>query len=186
MVILAFLGFTNYSRTLPLNDKFLHFTCLCVATGVFYFIFDVEEWVLEFWRSGLLLLWFAEDLGLIVETLAEFGFGAIQGWYLPLSYVSSLEGSWVRSCNPCFQYVPLSLSQRAPQYYAELVQGISIWWCGGMCSWLWPCSSSNYSRQANWLGSTLGLYLAYHIEKYYRSRREVSRFLHRPAISCEL
>lgn len=32
---------------------------------------------------------------------------------------------------------------------------------------------------ANWLGSTLGLYLAYHIERYYRSRREIAR-LYRP------
>ena len=43
MVLLAFLGFTNFSRSLPLNDKLLHFLCFCVATGVFYFIFDVEE-----------------------------------------------------------------------------------------------------------------------------------------------
>lgn len=27
--------------------------------------------------------------------------------------------------------------------------------------------------QANLLGSTLGLYIAYHLEKYYRHRREV-------------
>lgn len=46
MFILAFLGFTNFSRSLPLNDKLLHFICFCVATGVFYFIFDVEEYVL--------------------------------------------------------------------------------------------------------------------------------------------
>lgn len=45
MLILAFLGFTNYSHALPLNDKLLHFICLCLATGVFYFIFDVEEYV---------------------------------------------------------------------------------------------------------------------------------------------
>lgn len=45
MLILAFLGFTNFSRSLPLNDKLLHFICFCLATGVFYFIFDVEEYV---------------------------------------------------------------------------------------------------------------------------------------------
>ena len=45
MLLLAFLGFTNVSRSLPLNDKFLHLTCFCIATGVFYFIFDVEECV---------------------------------------------------------------------------------------------------------------------------------------------
>ena len=43
MLVLAFLGFTNFAHSLPLNDKFLHFMCLGVATGVFYFIFDVEE-----------------------------------------------------------------------------------------------------------------------------------------------
>lgn len=32
---------------------------------------------------------------------------------------------------------------------------------------------------ANWLGSTVGLYLAYYIEKHYRSRREIAR-LYRP------
>ena len=43
MIALAFLGFTNFSHALPLNDKMLHFICLMLATGVFYFIFDVEE-----------------------------------------------------------------------------------------------------------------------------------------------
>ena len=43
MLLLAFVGFTNVSHSLPLNDKFLHFTCFCIATAVFYFIFDVEE-----------------------------------------------------------------------------------------------------------------------------------------------
>lgn len=43
MVILAFLGFTNFSRALPLNDKLLHFFCFGIATAVFYFILDVEE-----------------------------------------------------------------------------------------------------------------------------------------------
>ena len=43
MVLLALLGFTNFARSLPLNDKLLHFLCFCLATGVFYFIVDVEE-----------------------------------------------------------------------------------------------------------------------------------------------
>lgn len=47
MLLLAFLGFTNVSHGLPLNDKVLHFLCLGVATGVFYFIFDVEEYVVQ-------------------------------------------------------------------------------------------------------------------------------------------
>lgn len=43
MLILALLGFTNLAHALPINDKLLHFFCLGIATGVFYFIFDVEE-----------------------------------------------------------------------------------------------------------------------------------------------
>lgn len=43
MVVLALLGFTNFSRSLPMNDKLLHFLCFCFATAVFYFIIDVEE-----------------------------------------------------------------------------------------------------------------------------------------------
>jgi hypothetical protein len=42
MLSLALMGFTN-AHALPLNDKLLHFLCLGIATGVFYFIFDVEE-----------------------------------------------------------------------------------------------------------------------------------------------
>ena len=47
MVVLAFLGFTKFSRALPLHDKLLHFLCFCIATGVFYFIIDVEECVVN-------------------------------------------------------------------------------------------------------------------------------------------
>jgi len=45
MVALAFLGFRE-QRTLPLNDKLLHFLCFMIATGAFYFIVDIEEYVL--------------------------------------------------------------------------------------------------------------------------------------------
>jgi hypothetical protein len=48
MVLLAFLGFTGFSRALPLNDKLLHFLCFMIATGVFYFIADIEECVFLF------------------------------------------------------------------------------------------------------------------------------------------
>jgi len=57
MVLLGLLGFTNLSHSVPLNDKILHFVCMGSATGVFYFIFDVDEdarrvW---FWRyAGLM------------------------------------------------------------------------------------------------------------------------------------
>ena len=43
MLSLALLGLTNLAHAIPLNDKLLHFFCLGIATGVFYFIFDVEE-----------------------------------------------------------------------------------------------------------------------------------------------
>ena len=43
MVALGLLGFTNFAHSLPVNDKLLHFFCLMLATGIFYFIFDVEE-----------------------------------------------------------------------------------------------------------------------------------------------
>jgi len=45
MVVLAFLGLRE-QRTLPLNDKLLHFLCFMIVTGVFYFIVDIEEYVL--------------------------------------------------------------------------------------------------------------------------------------------
>ncbi|KAG1799752.1 uncharacterized protein HD556DRAFT_1344600 [Suillus plorans] len=121
MVTLAFLGFTNYSRALPLNDKFLHFTCLCVATGVFYFIFDVEE---EARR-----IWFWRHSGLIFTAVVCFFFGG---------FVSEI----VQSMLP----------------HKEFQSGDVV---------------------ANWLGSTVGLYLAYYIERYYRSQREIAR-LYRP------
>jgi len=45
MVVLAFLGLRE-QRALPLNDKLLHFLCFMIVTGVFYFIVDIEEYVL--------------------------------------------------------------------------------------------------------------------------------------------
>jgi len=55
MVVLAFLGFTNFSRSLPLNDKLLHFLCFCIATGVFYFIIDVEECVVNCYGTTMFI-----------------------------------------------------------------------------------------------------------------------------------
>jgi hypothetical protein len=40
MPSLALLGLTNLAHV---NDKLLHFFCLGIATGFFYFIFDMEE-----------------------------------------------------------------------------------------------------------------------------------------------
>ncbi|KAF7294888.1 hypothetical protein MIND_01026700 [Mycena indigotica] len=69
MLLLAFLGFTNFSHSLPLNDKALHFLCFGIATGVFYFIFDVEE---ESRRH-----WFWRNVALIVTVFVCFICGGI-------------------------------------------------------------------------------------------------------------
>ncbi|KDQ10071.1 hypothetical protein BOTBODRAFT_500852 [Botryobasidium botryosum FD-172 SS1] len=57
MLILGLLGFTNIPHAFSINDKVLHFVCFTIATGVFYFIFDVDEdarriWI---WRNAALI-----------------------------------------------------------------------------------------------------------------------------------
>ncbi|KAF7980734.1 hypothetical protein HWV62_36749 [Athelia sp. TMB] len=121
MLLLAFLGFTNFSRSLPLNDKLLHFICFCLATGVFYFIFDVEE---EARR-----IWFWRHTSLLFTAIICFFFGGI-------------GSEIVQSLLP----------------YKEFQFGDVV---------------------ANLLGSSIGLYIAYNLERYYRHRREISR-LYRP------
>ncbi|KDQ57444.1 hypothetical protein JAAARDRAFT_177585 [Jaapia argillacea MUCL 33604] len=69
MLILALLGFTDIPHALPLNDKLLHFFCLCFATGIFYFIFDVEE--------DARRIWFWRYSGLIFTGIVCFFFGGI-------------------------------------------------------------------------------------------------------------
>ncbi|PPQ98772.1 hypothetical protein CVT24_003330 [Panaeolus cyanescens] len=121
MLVLAFLGFTNFSHSLPLNDKLLHFMCFGTATGIFYFIIDVEESArrIWFWRHSPLI------------TTLFF-------------------------C--CFCGGVLSEFVQAALPYKEFQWGDVF---------------------ANLLGSTLGLYISYYLEKYYRHRREISR-LYRP------
>ena len=51
MIMLALLGFSN---PLPFGDTLQHFLCFMLATGIFYFIFDVEEYV--FFISSLTLV----------------------------------------------------------------------------------------------------------------------------------
>ncbi|KAI0786676.1 hypothetical protein C8Q75DRAFT_770949 [Abortiporus biennis] len=121
MITLAFLGFTNFAHSLPFNDKLLHFFCLMLATGVFYFIFDVEE--------DARRVWFWRKSPLIFTGVVCFIFGGI---------ISEM----VQSLLP----------------YKEFQFGDIV---------------------ANILGSSLGLYIAYYLEKYYRHRREISR-LYRP------
>ncbi|KAI0690526.1 hypothetical protein BC835DRAFT_1364162 [Cytidiella melzeri] len=117
MIMLAFLGFTNFAHALPINDKLLHFICLMLATGIFYFIFDVEE--------AARRIWFWRYSPIIFTGVVCFLFGGI------LSEV-------VQSLLP----------------YKEFQVGDVV---------------------ANILGSSLGLYLAYHLERHYRHRREISR-----------
>jgi len=121
IVVLAFLGFTNFAHALPINDKILHFICLMLATGVFYFIFDVEE--------DARRIWFWRCSPLIFTGIVCFFFGGI------LSEV-------VQSLLP----------------YKEFQIGDVV---------------------ANLSGSSIGLAIAYRLEKYYRHRREISR-LYRP------
>ncbi|OBZ70859.1 Uncharacterized protein C11E3.10 [Grifola frondosa] len=121
MVTLAFLGFTNFARSLPLNDKLLHLFGLCIATGVFYFIFDVEEDARRIW------LW--RHAPLLFTVIVCFLFGGI---------VSEI----VQSMLPHKDF-----------QFGDVV--------------------------ANLLGSSIGLYIAYYLERYYRHRREISR-LYRP------
>ncbi|KAJ3566524.1 hypothetical protein NP233_g6956 [Leucocoprinus birnbaumii] len=127
MVVLAFLGFTDFSRALPLNDKLLHFLCFMIATGVFYFIVDIEE--------SARRVWFWRYFNLIFTSFTCFLCGGI------LSEV-------VQSLLP----------------YKEFQIGDVV---------------------ANLLGSSIGLLASYHLEKYYRYRREIAR-LYRPLESDSL
>ncbi|KZT66377.1 hypothetical protein DAEQUDRAFT_695705 [Daedalea quercina L-15889] len=117
MLVLAFLGFTHASNGLPIKGKPLRFLCLCLATGVFYFIFDVEEDARRVW------LW-----------------------------------------------------RSAPLIFT----GVTCFFLGGIISELVQSLLPNKEFQigdvaANLLGSSVGLYIAYHLERYYRHRREISR-----------
>ncbi|KAJ7632683.1 hypothetical protein FB45DRAFT_913155 [Roridomyces roridus] len=117
MLTLAVLGFTNFSRSLPLNDKALHFLCFCIATGVFYFIFDVEE--------DSRRIWFWRHAALIFTGVVCFFCGGILS-------------EFVQSMLP----------------YKEFQIGDVV---------------------ANLLGSSIGLWASYHMERYYRKRREIAR-----------
>jgi len=117
MLLLAFLGFTNFSHALPLNDKLLHFFCLSIATGVFYFIFDVEE--------DARRIWFWRSAPVIFTGITCFFLGGI-------------VSEFVQSMLPSKEFQIGDIA-------------------------------------ANLLGSSLGLYIAYYLERYYRHRREISR-----------
>jgi len=121
MLILAFLGFTNFAHGLPLNDKILHLVCLCLATTVVYFVFDVEE--------DARRIWFWRHSPLIFTAIICFVFGGV---------VSEI----VQSLLP----------------HKEFQVG---------------------DVAANLIGSSIGLWTAYYLERYYRRRQEISR-LYRP------
>ncbi|KAG8928776.1 hypothetical protein FRC03_009160 [Tulasnella sp. 419] len=117
MLLLALLGFTNIANNWPLDDKILHFVCLGLATGVFYFIFDADE--------DARRIWFWRYAPVIATLIICFFFGGI---------------------------------------VSEIVQG------------LLPYKTFDiWDVVANLLGSSVGLYVSFHAEKYYRSRREISR-----------
>ncbi|KAJ7063364.1 fungal-specific transcription factor domain-containing protein [Mycena amicta] len=127
MLLLAFLGFTDFSRSLPVNDKALHFSCFGIATAVFYFIFDVEE---ESRRH-----WFWRNLALIFTVFVCFFCGGILS-------------EFVQSMLP----------------YKEFQFGDVV---------------------ANLLGSSVGLFSSYYLERYYRTRREIAR-LYQPLDATSL
>ncbi|KAJ2918534.1 hypothetical protein MD484_g1805, partial [Candolleomyces efflorescens] len=141
MVMLGFLGFTNFSQSLPLNDKMLHFICFGVATAVFYWIVDVEEYVVDF----------------------------------PGPFVPSLTSpSTNRSARRVWFWRKASL----------IFTGITCFFCGGILSEvvqsLLPYKQFDIlDVVANLCGSSLGLFVSFHLEKYYRHRREINR-LYRP------
>jgi len=117
MLVLSFLGFTTVADGLPVNDKILHFLCLGLATGLVYFIFDVDEEARRIW------IW--RNAGLLITAFLCFVLGGI-------------ASEFVQSLLP----------------YKTFQVGDII---------------------ANLLGSTLGLYVAYNLERHYRHRREISR-----------
>lgn len=69
LILLGLLGFTNLPNSVPLNDKVLHFVCLGAATGIFYWIFDVDE--------DARRVWFWRYAGLICTFILCFFFGGI-------------------------------------------------------------------------------------------------------------
>jgi len=69
LILLGLLGFTNISNSVPVNDKVLHFICLGAATGIFYWIFDVDE--------DSRRIWFWRHAGLICTFVLCFLFGGI-------------------------------------------------------------------------------------------------------------
>lgn len=127
MILLAILGFTDIPHSLPFHDKFLHFACFCLATGVFYFIFDAEE--------DARRIWFWRHSSLIFTAITCFFFGGV------------------------ISEVVQSLLPHKRFDFGDVVANIS--------------------------GSAIGLYVAYYLERYYRTRREIAR-LYRPLDTDDL
>jgi hypothetical protein len=123
MIILALLGFTNSSKAwIPLNHKVLRFTCFTLATGVMYFVVDVDE--------DARRVWYWRNCSLLFVLFVCFFCGGIVSEFVQAMLITT----------------------------KEFKMGDII---------------------ANLLGSTVGLAISYHLEKYYRHRREIAR-LYRP------
>ncbi|KAF8320714.1 hypothetical protein DL93DRAFT_1725514 [Clavulina sp. PMI_390] len=117
MLLLAFIGFTNVARGVPINDKILHFFCLGFATGLFYWCFEPEE--------DARRIWYWRHMSLIITGVLCFFFGGI-------------VSEFVQSLLPY-----------------KVFEGGDV--------------------LANLLGSSCGLAASWHLERYYRRRREISR-----------
>lgn len=126
MLTLGLLGFTNFHQALPLNDKLLRFLCFGLATGVLYWVSDVEEDARRVW------IW--RHFSLIFTGVVCLFFGGI---------VSEI----VQSLLPFKQFE-----------FGDVIANIS--------------------------GSSIGLFLSYHLERRYRHRREIHR-LYQPVQSTE-
>ncbi|TEB30312.1 hypothetical protein FA13DRAFT_1575407, partial [Coprinellus micaceus] len=121
MLILGFLGFTNFHERLLINDKALRFLCFALTTGVFYWIVDVEEDARRIW------FW---------------------------------------------------------RYASLILTGFFCFFCGGIVSEIvqsfLPFKEFEFfDIVANLCGASLGLFVTFHLEKYYRHRREIAR-IYRP------
>ena len=87
-------------RNLPLNDKILHFICLGIATGLFYWCFEPEEYVVLANVHHSLAAHRFEPSGLSRSTgrREEYGFGAMWDLSVHLHCAFSL----VLSCRNMF------------------------------------------------------------------------------------
>ncbi|KAH8828277.1 hypothetical protein DL96DRAFT_1165632 [Flagelloscypha sp. PMI_526] len=117
VIVLILLGLTAWLPGLPLKGRLLHFLCFFGASGLFYFILDVEE--------DSRRIWFWRHAPLIITIFACCFCGGI---------------------------------------LSEVVQSFL------------PGKSFDFGDvAANLLGSSIGITIAYYLEKAYRRQREIRR-----------